>query len=520
MLDMNKLLEYENIFYHLTGFRNFRQKGLLFHTANSTYFFDSGTGKTFECDHKTEHILKQLLDGKTISQLDGGAYQHYEVYQILDQLIELINQENLLKMPIYKEIYTPTDDAINDQIEHELSQAVFELTQKCNLRCKYCIYNEYNEDYRTFSPADMSWEILREGLDYIANHSGERVIIGFYGGEPLIKFNLIKKAIEYYEQINRNKEVVYTITTNLTLMTDEIASYLVSVKNMKIVCSFDGPEDIQNKFRVFEGDLGSFNKALNGLKLLAKCYKENNKEGLAINMVICPPYTNEKFEHIKSFFESLDLPNDTFIHYNYVEKGTLPETYRVSEELDYMANDFMNYPFQKTDPMKYWAMNKICNSNNKDEWFLSSIEKNDLVNINTHYLFEKPANLLKRNGCCTPCAKRLYITVEGDFHVCERVGEAPSLGSLSKGVNLRNIKTYFIKEYDEASMDCHRCWASHLCNLCYASCMKKDGIDQQLKIESCHAVQVRIRNCLIEYYQILECNPDFLDDYIHTDNND
>lgn len=114
----------------------------------------------------------------------------------------------------------------------------------------------------------------------------------------------------------------------------------------------------------------------------------------------------------------------------------------------------------------------------------------------------------------------MYITVEGDFHVCERVGEAPSLGSLSKGVNLRNIKTYFIKEYDEASMDCHRCWASHLCNLCYASCMKKDGIDQQLKIESCHAVQVRIRNCLIEYYQILECNPDFLDDYIHTDNND
>lgn len=210
----------------------------------------------------------------------------------------------------------------------------------------------------------------------------------------------------------------------------------------------------------------------------------------------------------------MKLPDSAYIHYNYVERDTLPPEYQSNYHIDYASANFLNYSLKDSDPIKFWAMKKQSDKSLKKSWFLSSIERNDLIGIQSHYLDDDPVPYVKKNGCCIPGHQRLYITTQGDFKVCERVGNTPFIGSLNEGLNIENIKKYYINEYDKKSEKCKYCWACHLCTLCYSSCMQEHGVDSQLKEEACHAMQVHLRNNLIEYYHILENNSDYIDAYI------
>lgn len=64
-------------------------------------------------------------------------------------------------------------------------------------------------------------------------HSREstRIIIGFYGGEPLLKFDLIKKCAFYIEKLFYGEKVIFTITTNATLLKESIVEFFVEKIN-------------------------------------------------------------------------------------------------------------------------------------------------------------------------------------------------------------------------------------------------------------------------------------------------
>lgn len=79
-----------------------------------------------------------------------------------------------------------------------LKQLVFEVTDACNLRCKYCGYAEFYDGYDTRANKNLSFEKSKQILDYLLNLWKENctaevtslVSIGFYGGEPLMNMNL------------------------------------------------------------------------------------------------------------------------------------------------------------------------------------------------------------------------------------------------------------------------------------------------------------------------------------------
>ncbi len=73
--------------------------------------------------------------------------------------------------------------------------------------------------------------------------------ITFYGGEPLLNFSLIKQCVEYVKTLNCSNTIMYSLTTNLTLMTQEIAEYLASVPNFTVVCSIDGNQELHDEHR-------------------------------------------------------------------------------------------------------------------------------------------------------------------------------------------------------------------------------------------------------------------------------
>ena len=105
----------------------------------------------------------------------------------------------------------------------------------------------------------MRVETALRAVDFFLERSSgvEEVTIGFYGGEPVLEFDLIKQVIDHVEKHYPARKVRYNFTTNLTLFTDEVIDYVLE-KNIQIMISIDGPQPVQDKYRTFVNGKGSF----------------------------------------------------------------------------------------------------------------------------------------------------------------------------------------------------------------------------------------------------------------------
>ena len=117
----------------------------------------------------------------------------------------------------------------------KLNSAWLLVTNNCNLKCKYCWRTQlYKEDITK----DMSIETADKAMEFIQKNGEEGAAITFFGGEPLLNFDLIKYIMQKYPTLN------YTIYTNSTLLSDEIINWLHKRRDfIRIVLSIDGKEE-------------------------------------------------------------------------------------------------------------------------------------------------------------------------------------------------------------------------------------------------------------------------------------
>lgn len=96
------------------------------------------------------------------------------------------------------EMVHPMDATLEYSLERCIGTVALQVTQGCNLRCKYCAYSG-NYDNRVHSGKRISKETAFKAIDFLFAHSvdRERVSLGFYGGEPLLELDLIKECVEY-----------------------------------------------------------------------------------------------------------------------------------------------------------------------------------------------------------------------------------------------------------------------------------------------------------------------------------
>ena len=126
------------------------------------------------------------------------------------------------------------------------------LTQRCNLACRYC-YIQKQEKTLSLDKAD-------EIIQFIFKHTpaGEKVDIGFFGGEPLLEFDLLKKITEKIIRHSsyRENNVILNVVSNGTLFSDDIAAFLKE-QSIGLGISCDGLPAVQNKTRPFKNGKGS-----------------------------------------------------------------------------------------------------------------------------------------------------------------------------------------------------------------------------------------------------------------------
>lgn len=168
-----------------------------------------------------------------------------------------------------------SDETLKWLSENKLNSITLCVTENCNLRCEYCIYMDKYKD-STYELKNMSQEVAFKAIDMMMKNSksSDNVNIGFYGGEPLLRFDLIKKCVDYCKKNYPFKIPTFNTTTNgLLLNNDEITDFLIE-NNFSMLVSLDGPKDSHNEHRLCVSGEASFDKVF---KNLNKFYMKNPK---------------------------------------------------------------------------------------------------------------------------------------------------------------------------------------------------------------------------------------------------
>lgn len=198
-----------------------------------------------------------------------------------------------------------------DSIETHLhtngfSQLTLKVTEQCNMRCKYCIYSEHYPDTKFYSEVYMKWETAKKAVDDFLSHfhrtwernKTRKPVIAFYGGEPLLGFDVIKKTVEYVKSEYSQYCFNYSITTNgLLLKNKDIANFLKE-NGFWIVVSLDGTKDNHDRYRVTRGGAPTYD-------CLMEIIEENFSFYKSIYSVCCYDVTSDLVA-LTEFYEKND----------------------------------------------------------------------------------------------------------------------------------------------------------------------------------------------------------------------
>ncbi|MFQ5767646.1 MAG: radical SAM protein, partial [Acidobacteriota bacterium] len=151
---------------------------------------------------------------------------------------------------------------------------ILEVTEKCNLRCRYCIYSGFYPNNRSHGSASMDSRTAGQAVDLAHRHvnalpAETPVGIGFTGGEPLLNWPLITDAADYARRKSwGGRTVMLNLTSNATLLKKEHLDFFID-HAFNLTVSLDGPRGVHDRGRVFaDGNRGTYRKVRRAVDMI------------------------------------------------------------------------------------------------------------------------------------------------------------------------------------------------------------------------------------------------------------
>lgn len=359
-----------------------------------------------------------------------------------------------------------TPQVISYQLSN-LSQITFEVTDACNLRCKYCGYGEFYEDYDKRENKNMPIEDAITLLDYLiqfwqSNQNvsfNKNVYISFYGGEPLLNMTFIKQVIKYLEDNPCSvRHFTFSMTTNAVLL-ERYMDYLVE-KDFNILISLDGNAE-NTAYRVDFSGNHSFDKIINNVNALRDKYPDYFAKKVNFNAVL---HNKNSVEDIHRFFKetynkipSIGELNNMGIRPD--KQKDFMQTYRNQQESLHQSEHYEE--IEKDMFIQSPTFQTVCTYLHQYSGFVYR-DYNEL-------LYGKPEKQNWITGTCMPFNKKMFVTVNGKILPCERIGHQFTLGTVDKnGVHLdfeeiaQKYNHYFVK----LEKQCQVCYNTKACMQC------------------------------------------------------
>lgn len=452
----------------------------LFRTPNSSYFLDVNKNEFIPISQTSYQYLSALMSGKGDSEAP-----------VPQELSDLQAQGYLAYESAVKEVRHPYSKFLGTFLDRKLAKITLQLTQNCNFRCKYCIYSEESSArQRSHSTERMSWEVAKKAVDFLWAHSvdSKRVNVGFYGGEPLMEFQLIQRVVEYSEERFSGKELTFNITTNGTLLNDEMIHYF-QAHDISLMISLDGPKEINDRNRVFADGGGTYDAVMERITRLREIAPEYANR-LQISMVMDP---ENDFDCINAIYLEGDALDRLNISPTIVDRDYDEDDVAFSEEYSW------KYEYQRfLAIMAYWGR--------FPEDDVSPIAHRSVISGLSDNIKIEGSSSLHRidapSGPCVPGQLRLFVDVNGRGFPCERVSESSSamcIGTLDKGFNKENAWRILNVGYLTETA-CKNCWCFRYCGMCAKKADDgSNALSSEVKLSFCREAKSRAYGMLLFY---------------------
>ena len=164
---------------------------------------------------------------------------------------------------------------MNDNIANPFAKPLYVMLKPagahCNLACKYCYYLEKNKLYPTAQRHLMSDEMLEQFTrEYIEAQTMNQVLFTWHGGEPLLRsIDFYRKALSLQQKYAGGRHIDNVIQTHGTLLTDEWCEFFAQ-NHWLVGISIDGPQPDHDHYRLTAAGKPSWQKVMQGIKLLKK----------------------------------------------------------------------------------------------------------------------------------------------------------------------------------------------------------------------------------------------------------
>jgi uncharacterized protein len=381
-----------------------------------------------------------------------------------------------------------------------VSQLVLKVTDHCNFKCLYCQYDKKESDYYQDKPQALSFNQAAKALDIFFSilNSEKRdttygkKIIGFYGGEPLLEFDLLKRIIEYSRKYRNRDKINYNLTTNASLLNEEIIRYFAE-NEVSLLISLDGPENEHNKCRLYKNNEGTYSRVWKNINLIRKINEKYFFKYVSYNAV----YTDaHDLLAVKEYFENAFFKNSTLVvnQASNLEDGFLANYNLKSLAMTY--NQLLN--IYKSRLLKKKRISKYLYS------FVgrgfNRIEGRDFGNWKSGF-----NNILNCKNGCLPGSSRLYVSTNGIFHVCEKINMYFPIGDIYRGLDKRSIEK-MVNQFNKTVLcHCISCQAMNLCTACYIPfCARNKFVIGN----TCEGIRKSIFRDIVDFTSIKEERPD------------
>ncbi len=358
-------------------------------------------------------------------------------------------------------------------LKYGLLQLTLGVTEDCNLACKYCIYSDAYANTRSSSKKRMDFTTAKRALDYYVSllEEGKRYnplrkfTIGFYGGEPLLNFRMIKKCVQYMKKTYPEIDPSYSITTNGTLLVKDKAAFLME-HSFAIAVSIDGPQEEHDRNRMYRNGNGTFSDVMKNVKRIMD--------------------TGYDKIHALAVF---DWKSDLFKLQDFFNRPEIPTLSTVSTPSLNNGCQYYNQ-FSREDQQKFMQAESEA-----FEWYLDNGKYNPekrsffdhIFGVNagrrllsTPVLTDKNFFLIPYTGACVP-GRKFFVDIYGNYHVCERVNETLPIGNIQAGLDFQRIAD-LLNDYISHLDICGTCGIEKSCGYCFCAFEKKGEFGNASKV--------------------------------------
>jgi len=395
------------------------------------------------------------VNSGAVHALDDAAYRVLELIdskpedencpqKIINELTGKLDEASC--RAAYKELYKLAADGLlfadDDYIDVSrafpenppLKALCLHISHDCNLRCKYCFAS--TGDFGTGRKL-MPPEIAKAAIDFVICRSQNRrnIEIDFFGGEPLMAMDSVKKAVEYAKEQGKihNKNFRFTITTNGLALNQENIDY-INREMSNVVLSLDGRPGVNDEMRKTVSGEGSYEYIVPKFKKLVDSRDKN------LDYYVRGTFTRDNLDFTEDILHIADLGFD--------QLSVEPVT----------AEEGCTYALKDSDKAKIFA--------EYDKLAEIMKERRDFNFFHFMVDLEQGPCVIKRIRGCGAGYEYAAVTPEGDVYPCHQfVGkEEYRMGNVCDNTFDKKISDEFMSYNICTRESCKKCWAKFYCS--------------------------------------------------------